>query len=232
MKRDDVYVMLRTGLRIGELRRLERDCVRVDHQGQAALKVPLGKMNNERVVPLDEATLAAITELQTRARAQSEWLLEGARGRPMGREPYQKLLTKIASELPQAPHLTTHQLRHSFATSLMNGGMSLPGIMKLLGHKDYRMTLGYTAIADETVGREYFEALSRVSERYELFRGEQDAKAGAVEDPIAAITDVIRWVPKHLRSDPFERRAKLIIRRLESVRDQLEQLKSEAQQEN
>jgi hypothetical protein len=50
----------------------------------------------------------------------------------------------------------------------MNGGMSLLGIMKLLGHRDRRMALRYTQIADETVGREYFEALTRIAERYEL----------------------------------------------------------------
>jgi hypothetical protein len=38
--------------------------------------------------------------------------------------------------------------------------------MKLLGHRDHRMTLRYTAITDETVHREYFEALDRVKQRY------------------------------------------------------------------
>ena len=50
--------------------------------------------------------------------------------------------------------------------------------------------------------------------------------------PIAAIVGAIRWVTKHVRSNQFEPRAKLIVRRVESVRDELEQLKSEAQQEN
>jgi site-specific recombinase XerD len=45
-------------------------------------------------------------------------------------------LTKIGGDLPLSERLTTHRLRHSFATSLMNGGMSLMGIMKLLGHRD------------------------------------------------------------------------------------------------
>ena len=223
-----LYVMRRTGLRIGELRQLERECVRVDHHGQAALKVPLGKMNNERVVPLDKATLAAITELQRRARGDSDWLLEGARGRPMGRETFNRVLQRLGHE--QALHITPHQLRHTFATALMNGGMSLPGIMKLLGHKDYRMTLRYTAIADETVGREYFEALSRVAERYDLIRDRQGAQLTA-EDPVAAIEDVIRWVTKHLRSGSLERRAKLLIRRLESAREELVELKANAEQE-
>jgi integrase len=59
--------MRRTGLRVAELRRLERDCVREDRQGERFLKVPLGKMNNERLVPLDQATLRAIRSLQRQA---------------------------------------------------------------------------------------------------------------------------------------------------------------------
>ena len=62
--------------------------------------------------------------------------------------------------------------------------------------------------------------------------GLADSQTSTIDDPVAAITDVVRWVTKHLRGDPFERRAKLIIRRLESVRAELEQLKSKAQQEN
>ena len=42
----------------------------------------------------------------------------------------------------------------------MTGGMSLMGVMKLLGHRDYRMTLRYTEITLETVGDEYYAALT------------------------------------------------------------------------
>jgi integrase len=56
--------MRRAGLRVGELRRLERDCVRDDHNGRHFLKVPLGKLNTERLVPLDAASLEIVTKLQ------------------------------------------------------------------------------------------------------------------------------------------------------------------------
>ncbi|WP_395835230.1 tyrosine-type recombinase/integrase [Archangium violaceum] len=79
-----------TGLRVGKLRRLERDCVREDHTGTRYLKVPLGKLHNERLVPLDAAALAAVTELQARARAESRWLVESVRqGRPVSAHTYQ-----------------------------------------------------------------------------------------------------------------------------------------------
>jgi site-specific recombinase XerD len=219
-----LYLMRRTGLRVGELRRLARDCVRADHGGNHFLKVPLGKLDNERLVPLDESALAAAAELQRRARAQSRWLIEGARARPVSTSTYQSTLVKLAGDLPLSEPLTTHRLRHSFATSLMNGGMSLLGIMKLLGHRDQRMTLRYTQIADETVGREYFEALSRIAERYQLVRPGAESDTSA--DPAALIDDAIRWVTKNLCTEKLERRAQLLIRRLQAARDELEQLRA------
>lgn len=217
-----LFLMRRTGLRVGELRCLERDCVRADHGGKHMLKVPLGKMNNERLVPLDHAALAAVTELQQRARRQSPWLIEGPRpGSPVSPDRYQAALRRIGGDLPLSEPLTTHRLRHTFATSLINAGMSLMGIMKLLGHRDYRMTLRYTQIVDETVGREYFEALSRVAERYELPPPTPD-----VADPAALLTDTIRWIARNLSAGATQPKAKLLIRRLEAAREDLDRLRT------
>ncbi len=222
-----LYVMRRTGLRIGELRRLERDCVRVDHNGSHFLKVPLGKMNNERLVPLDPTTLSAIVDLQGQAKdQQSQWLIEGARERPVSIATFQSRLVHVAGDMPFAEPLTTHRLRHRFATSLMNGGMSLTGIMKLLSHRDQRMTLRYTQIADETVGREYFEALSRVTERYATI-GAATAQE-IVTDPLHLLQDVIRWLGKELCVGRTEHHARLLIRRLERAADDLSALQREA----
>lgn len=96
------------------------------------------------------------------------------------------------------------------------------GIMKLLGHRDQRMTLRYTQIADETVGREYFEALTWVAERYVNLGGPNGQPAPT--DPVQLLQDVIRWVTKELCVGLTERTARLLIRRLEAARDDLQQL--------
>ena len=44
-------------------------------------------------------------------------------------------------------HVTPHQLRHTFGTSLINAGMSLPALMALLGHVTPEMTLRYAKLA-------------------------------------------------------------------------------------
>jgi len=213
-----LYVMRRTGLRIGELRHLERNCVREDHAGNSFLKVPLGKLQKERLVPLDQTTLATIRTLQKRPHGESPWLIEGARARPVSRATFQSTLVKLAGDLQLHEPLVTHRLRHTYATSLMNGGMSLLGIMKLLGHRDQRMTLRYTQIADETVGREYFEALARIAERYQLL---QPGAAQAPRDAAALLEDAIRWVTRNLRDADLDRRARLLVRRLEAAREEV-----------
>ena len=58
--RAGLTVMRGTGVRIGELLDLELDCI-VDYGPAGSwLRVPLGKLNNERAVPLDQATLDAL----------------------------------------------------------------------------------------------------------------------------------------------------------------------------
>ncbi len=83
----------------------------------------------------------------------------------------------------------------------------------------------YAQIADETVGREYFEALSRVSERYATIGAATEV---VVSDPLELLQEVIRWLAKELCVGRTERHARLLIRRLEAARDDLEALRSEA----
>lgn len=220
-----LLLMRRTGLRVGELRRLPRDCVRHDNHGGHFLKVPLGKLDSERLVPLDECAQATVAELQRRARDQSCWLIEGGRQRPVSIATYQAALVRVAGDLQFSEPLTTHRLRHSFATSLMNGGMSLMGIMKLLGHRDHRMTLRYTQIADDTVGREYFEALTRIADRYQLPRSTTLAEPLEL-DPAALLATVLRWVSDNLSLPGSQRDQRLLLRRLNGVRDELERLRA------
>jgi site-specific recombinase XerD len=221
-----LLLMRRTGLRIGELSRLERDCIREDHVGGRFLKVPLGKLNNERLVPLDPTAIAALVELQRLGSQESPWLITGARDRPVSAQMFRAMLAKVGGDIPLPEPLTPHRLRHTFATSLMNGGMSLLGIMKLLGHRDQRMTMRYTQIADQTVGREYFEALTRVAERYQL----TSPDAAAVDmDAVALLQAAITWITTNLGlgPGPLHHRARLLARRLEAARDDLQILRAD-----
>jgi hypothetical protein len=88
------------------------------------------------------------------------------------------------------------------------------------------MTLRYTRISDETLGREYFEALTHVTERYELSRPESSGDSAALSsDPGQLLRDAIQWVNKHLSVGPSAPQAKLLAHRLRTARDELQRLR-------
>lgn len=168
---DNVYMlglllMRRTGLRIGELINLHYSCLRTDPKGIRLLKVPLGKLNNERLVPLDKLALKVLNKLRRLGTRPRTFLIEHSPGQKSRYQLYCEALRTASHGLHDSESIVSHRLRHTYATTLLAGGMSLVGLMRLLGHKDYRMTLRYAAITDETVLAEYTAALDRNKHRY------------------------------------------------------------------
>ncbi len=217
-----LLLMRRTGLRIGELRALEFKCLRTDHQNHTYLKVPLGKLNTERLVPLDKKTLKLVRKLQRRGRRKRCWLLVTTTGKQTQSVNYNQILRKACQGLDIPNAINTHRLRHTYATSLLAGGMSLVGVMNLLGHRDYRMTLRYTAITQETVRTEYYDALTQIATRYEL----PASPAASSPDPLKMLSDLIRSIQTSFaEEDPSRQHAsKLLLKRLRRVRTDLRRL--------
>lgn len=162
------------GLRIGELVDLELDCVH-EVPGQGAwLKVPLGKFDSERMVPLDEETVALIDRIvaqrspgrplrHPRSGRMVEFLLTH-HGRRVSPGALRSELARAAVAVG-ADHAVPHQLRHTYATALVNAGVSLQSLMALLGHTSAEMSLRYGRLFDDTVRTEYERALTMVKER-------------------------------------------------------------------
>ena len=156
------------GLRIGELLDLELDCVH-EVPGQGAwLKVPLGKLETERMVPLDEQILTIIDEI-IETRSAGRPLPHPRTGRPAqflfthhGKRLSQNAVRAELNRAAKAAgldHVTPHQLRHTYATALVNAGVSLQSLMALLGHTSAAMSLRYGKLFDTTVRTEYERAL-------------------------------------------------------------------------
>jgi integrase len=162
------------GLRIGELLDLELDCVHeIDGHG-SWLKVPLGKLDTERMVPLDDETVTLIDRIVT-TRTPGRPLPHPRTGRPAeflfthhGRRLSQ---SAVRAELSRAAatvgigHVTPHALRHTYATALINAGVSLQALMALLGHVSAEMSLRYARLFDTTVRAEYERALDLAKTR-------------------------------------------------------------------
>lgn len=166
--------MRRCGLRVGELRNLTFDCVAQDFNGNWFLKVPLGKLNNERVIPLDPETVAVVEKIKRHHSLRPEpgsetvYLISNPSGRRRGKEHFNPVLQDVARGLVIPGKMTVHRLRHSYATSHLSAGLPLTTLKALLGHRDIRMTLGYAAVTQETIRNEYFTALTKIQARYEV----------------------------------------------------------------
>jgi integrase len=156
------------GLRIGELLDLELDCVHEIPGNGAWLKVPLGKLDTERMVPLDDETITLIDRICA-TRSEGRALAHPRTGRPAqflfthhGRRLAQQALRlelDRAGEAAGIGHVKPHQLRHTFATAMVNAGVSLQALMALLGHVSAEMSLRYGRLFDTTVRAEYERAL-------------------------------------------------------------------------
>jgi len=184
------------GLRIGELLDLELDCVH-EVPGQGAwLKVPLGKLDSERMVPLDEDILEVIDHI-AEIRSPGRPFPHPRYGRPAqflfthhGRRLSQNAVRaelERATEAAGLGHATPHQLRHTYATALVNAGVSLQSLMVLLGHVSATMSLRYGRLFDTTVKEEYERALTLAKQRLGA------APSNRTSLPLADITGGADW---------------------------------------
>ncbi len=163
-----LFLMRRSGVRIGELARLEPRCLDEDMHGHVFLKIPLGKLDNERLVPLDDETVAVARGLQALDSNSASWLLEPDLSRDLLKQRLQATLKDAADGLDIPGPVVSHRLRHSYATELLNAGVSLLALMKLLGHRSIRMTMRYAAITQQTVVAEYYTAIAKTTALYDL----------------------------------------------------------------
>ena len=140
-----------TGLRVSELVNLPSVGLNL-RDGLVRVR---GKGDKERLVPIGEAARDALQRYLEAARAEllagvrSEFLFVTARGQPMRREVFWRLIKRYALAAGVTSPLSPHTLRHAFATHLLNHGADLRSVQLLLGHADLSTTQIYTHVARE-----------------------------------------------------------------------------------
>ncbi|HEV2811043.1 MAG TPA: site-specific integrase [Acidimicrobiales bacterium] len=161
-----VELLARTGMRVGELADLEDDAV-VRIGETFWLRIPVGKLHNDRHVPLHPLLVELITDYRARRGPSfSGRLVERDDGSAFDACAIRRYVETIARRAGIG-HVHPHQLRHTLATQAINRGMSLEAIAALLGHRSMRMTLTYARISDRTVAEEYFKVTEAVEARYQ-----------------------------------------------------------------
>ena len=155
-----------TGMRLSELRGVNgRDLDLVAQQ----VKVR-GKGRKERIIPIGNKAALALRnyeskrdELVRRIGARAEkvaWFL-GPAGRRLSVRGIQEIVTRFLDKLDEHSGLSTHSLRHSFATHLLDAGADLRAVQELLGHASISTTQIYTHTSVERLREVYKKAHPR-----------------------------------------------------------------------
>ena len=144
-------VLYATGLRVSELVGLQLTQINLR---QGVVRV-MGKGSKERLVPLGEEAIEALSEFFRNARLNilaarnCDAAFPTQRGRAMTRQAFWLMIKRYAQRAGITKHLSPHTLRHAFATHLINHGADLRVVQMLLGHSDISTTQIYTHVARE-----------------------------------------------------------------------------------
>ncbi len=231
---DNIYhkgaLLLRfTGMRLGELAKLDFDPIWRDDAGKTYIKVPIGKLHNERLVPIDDKTIALIEFIQKGSlphlkrfskEPKKGTLLLGPKGGSALHNVY-RLFKLVSNDLDGHGSIHPHRLRHTFATTLMNSGLNPLMVMALLGHKDLRMTDRYCLITNDTIYRSFFKASEDAQFKVAFSLPEMDLD-GQDFNPGNALDNVVKWIQReHSASN---RSTSLLIMRLNRLRSEIRNL--------
>jgi site-specific recombinase XerD len=156
------FMLAHTGLRARECADLMFQDLDLPSQ---RLMVRQGKGQRDRVVYLSKIACQALTAYLGRTQFSPTtplWL------KPNDQPFAESWLREHIATLGEAagvPNVTPHRLRHTLATRLLNAGMDITRIQKLLGHEHLDTTLIYARALDTTVEADYRRAMSQIEQR-------------------------------------------------------------------
>jgi integrase/recombinase XerD len=154
-RRDNAMLRLlsATGMRVGEL--VLVDVADVDF-ANAQVRV-VGRANRERTLPLDQATLASISDYLERSRPyltrnapEQTALVVNQRGQRLTRQGFWLIMKGLVRAAGLPAIMTPHMLRHSYATHQIGEGLGLEELRQLLGHASIATTQIYSQLAAQT----------------------------------------------------------------------------------
>jgi integrase/recombinase XerD len=143
-----LMLLYSAGLRVGEVVRLRPPDLDVD---RGLVRVRRGKGGKDRYTLLARRAVEAVG-IYRDAYPPDPWLFPGDRpGRHLTTRSVQHIVKKAAEAAGLEKDVTTHTLRHSFATHLLEGGTNLRVIQELLGQQSLRTTQIYTHVTQSTI---------------------------------------------------------------------------------
>ena len=136
-----------SGLRIGELLELKVTDINSERM---TVKVRQGEGKRDRLTILSNNVLKVLRKYFKEYKPK-DFLFEGQNGGKYSAGSARKVLKKSMMKAKINKNATLHTLRHSFATHLLENGVGISHIQKLLGHQNIKTTLIYTHIANDSL---------------------------------------------------------------------------------
>lgn len=142
--RNIVGLLLLTGARKSELLQAQWQHVDLDRNSWF---IPTSKTGRSRHVPLSQAAMEIISQLPRWEKCP--WLLPN----PRTRKPFTDIKRpwETARKAAGLDDLHIHDLRHSAASFMINGGIDLFAVGRILGHADHQSTMRYSHLANDTL---------------------------------------------------------------------------------
>ncbi|MBK7804245.1 MAG: site-specific integrase [Chloracidobacterium sp.] len=196
-------VLFESGLRAGELCRLDTGCLlaAIDPQtGEQThwLRVPVGKLRNDRMIPVRPQMVTAIDNwmkvrgqqpsfLDQRTNKPTDYLFAW-RGLPFTTHMLNACITKLCGLAKTKQRYTSHWFRHTLATLWRRRGMRIESISRMLGHKNLTMTMRYAAVMPPLLRQEFETAFALIDEEHRA-----TAQIRVLLSPEAHIAAQVEW---------------------------------------
>lgn len=123
-----------------------------------------GKGRRERIVPIGSGAVRAIAAYLAGRGGGGGPLFVGRTGRRLSRRRIQTIVTQLLARVARNGRFSTHTLRHTFATHLLDRGADLRAVQELLGHASLSSTQIYTHIERTRLAGVYRKAHPRAEE--------------------------------------------------------------------
>jgi integrase len=155
--------MLRCGLRVSEVCALAWDAIDLDAE---TVRINQGKGQVDRIVYLSPDVKRALTVWRAHHTPGVYLFPSPKRHRAhLFRSQINVLMDQYLTAAGLTRHYSPHCLRHTFATHLLNAGVSLEVLKELMGHHSISLTLRYAQLYDTTKKHQYETAMAKIAQQ-------------------------------------------------------------------
>jgi integrase/recombinase XerD len=191
-----ILLLLRTGMRIGEL--LNTRMVDVNMPQQKILIYEAQKNHLGRVVYFSNDAKAALEMWLEKRDRKHEVLFYGPRGKILSYPAARMMFVKYIDRAGLSHKgYTLHSLRHTYATDLLNARMPLQVLEKLLGHRSLEVTRRYARLKDKTKEEEYFKAMAIIERSQRDDYNQRDRELQALLEKTQLLPSHDQELPEH-----------------------------------